>query len=179
MIKPLSSLFAFSSRLSARFTLATLTLCGALSACVIRTSGPYDDCQVDPQYCGDGAITCFVDRDCPTGLLCDRTSSTCVPTSTCYAGQSCPRNHHCDTRATCVPDEWTGGGGRGGSQGGQGGSSGTGTGTGGRTGTGGIGSGGAPGSSTGGTPGSGGAVGTGGATPTGGTTGTGGAPSCQ
>jgi len=158
-----------------RFCLPALVLCSALSACVIRTSGPYDDCELDPQYCGGGAVACFVDRDCPAGLICDRGYSACVPTSTCFSGQVCPRNHHCDGRDTCVPDDWTGSmGGRGGGSA-SGGASGSGSG--GRMGTGGSGAG------TGGAPGSGGAPGTGGhGTGGSGQPGTGGAagagPSC-
>jgi hypothetical protein len=148
-----------------RFALPTVVLCSALSACVIRTSGTYDDCEIDPQSCGGGAIACFIDRDCPTGLICDRGNSTCVPSSTCYAGQVCPRYYHCDERATCVPDDRTGStGGRGGAGGSASGGA-SGTGSGGRMGSGGVGvgSGGAPGmTGSGGAPGSGG-HGTGGA----------------
>lgn len=164
-----------------RFCLPAVVLCGALSACVIRTSGPYDDCEIDPQYCGGGAIACFIDRDCPTGLICDRGNSTCVPSSTCFAGQVCPRYYHCDGRDTCVPDDWTGNvGGRGGG-GGSSSGGGSGAGSGGRTGggSGGTGSGGAPGNTgSGGAPGTGG-HGTGGATGQPGTGGAAGAgPSC-
>jgi hypothetical protein len=161
---------------SLSFALGAVALCSALSACMIRTSGPYDHCESDPQYCED--IWCQFDRDCPTGRICDRTSNTCAATSTCYPGQTCPHTYRCDARATCVPDGWTGdtgtggrgGGGRGGaSTGGINGS------TGGRVGSGGAGTGGATGNpatggttgmpATGGMPGTGGAAGAGGAGP--------------